>query len=377
LEHEPEGLLIPRLPPIDQFICRALLGQPAEWGSLDALDSDRFLDRCRHHGVAALLFQRRRNRHDFASWPDPVRGELERFAMAGVAQELLRARHLEHLLKNLARQGIPCILTKGEALARTLYATPGTRSRSDSDLFIPVAAVEAVRRSVVRLGYRIVPPVYKSHQFTVMRPGNASGNVRFDIHWRILNAPRYARVLSFEEVHERSAAVPDLPGARMPCHEHALLIACMHRFSNARHDRNRLIWICDIDALVEAMDEPRLAQFAAIAVEKGVQAECLDGLQPAQQCFGTAVPDGVKARLERARPPESWTYRLARSQPGLLIADWRELPGATARWGLVRELFVPSAPSLLARYRKESRLWLPVLYARRLLGGLLGRLTVR
>lgn len=374
---EPQGLLIPTLPPIDRFICQALRGQPAEWCSLDTLEATGFLDRCRHHGIAALLFQRCRDSGEFAGWPERVRGELERLAVAGVAQELLRARHLEFLLDDLARQDIPCLLTKGEALARTLYATPGTRSRSDSDLFIPVAAIEEVKRSVVRLGYRIVSPVYKSRQFTVMRPGSASGDVRFDVHWRILNAPRYARALSFEEAHGRSVAVPDLQHARTLCHHDALLLACMHRFSNVRHDRNRLIWICDVDALARAMDEPGLSQFASIAVEKDVRVECLDGLRRAEQCFGTAVPERVKARLESPQPPPSRAHKLARSRPGQLIADWCELPGATARLGLAKELFLPPARTLLARYGKDNRLWLPVLYARRLLDGLAGRMTLR
>jgi hypothetical protein len=376
LEHEPEGLLNAAAATIDRFLCQALRGEPAPWSALEPLVPDaEFVERSRHHGVQALLFCLMKSRPEWHDWPVVVRGALEQSHKALVAQDLMRQHYLATLVGALADRGVRCLLTKGEALARTLYATPGTRSRSDSDLFIPVAAIEDVRRSVVGLGYRIVSPVYKSRQFTVMRPGSTSGDVRFDIHWRILNAPRYARVLSFEEAHGRSAVVPGLQNARMLCHQDALLLACMHRFGNARHDRNRLIWICDVDALVGAMGERGLLQFASIAVEKEVQVECLDGLRRAEQCFGTVVPESVKARLESPRPPASWARKLARSQPGLLIADWCELPGAAARSRLAKELFFPSARTLLARYGKYNRLWLPVLYVRRLLDGLFGRMT--
>jgi hypothetical protein len=378
LEHEPEELLNAASATIDRFLCQALRGEPAPWSALEPLVPDaEFVERSRHHGVQALLFCLMKSRPEWHDWPVVVRGALEQSHKALVAQDLMRQHYLATLVGALADRGVRCLLTKGEALARTLYATPGTRSRSDSDLFIPVAAIEDVRRSVVGLGYRIVSPVYKSRQFTVMRPGSTSGDVRFDIHWRILNAPRYARVLSFEEAHGRSAVVPGLQNARMLCHQDALLLACMHRFGNARHDRNRLIWIYDIDALVRAMGDSALLRFASIAVDKDVQAECLDGLLRAAECFGTVLPDWVRARIESPRPQVSWTRRFSRSQPGLLIADWRELQSGKARSGLVNELFIPSAGSLLARYNKNSRLWLPVLYTRRLLGGLFGRLTLR
>lgn len=375
---EPEGLLNHTTSVIDEFLCRALKGESASWTTLEGqVSPDELLQRCCHHGVAALLFQNLRERSGFAGWPEPVRAGLERLAAAGVAQELLRARHLGRLLRDLSHRGIPCLLTKGEALARTLYDTPGIRSRSDSDVFIPVAAITDVTKSIEKLGYRIVSPVYKSRQFTVMRTGDPSANVRFDIHWRILNAPRYARLLSFEEAYQRSVTVPGLPDARALCHTDALLLACVHRFGNARHDRNRLIWLYDIEALARALGESALSRFATIAIEKGVQGECLDGLRHARECFGVAIPEDLEARLGCPGPPEPWIRRLGRSRPGLLVADWNELPGSAARTGLIRELFLPPARGLLDRYQKTSRLWLPVLYLRRMLGGLFGRLTLR
>lgn len=377
-DQQSEGLLSRTTLEIDEFLCRALRGEKPCWATLDGdVSAEEFLEQCRHHGVAALLFHNVRQRQDFANWPERVRAELERFAVAGVAQEMLRARHLGRLLGELLHQGIPCLLTKGEALARTLYDMPGTRSRSDSDVFIPVAAIADVRNSVEKLGYRIVSPVYRGRQFTVMRTGDSSGNVRFDIHWRILNAPRYARLLSFEDAYERSVTVPGLPDARTLCHPDALLLACMHRFGNARHDRNRLIWLYDIDVLARSLDESAWSRFASTALEKGVQEECLDGLHHARECFGVAIPEGIAARLGHPGPPEVWMRKLSRSQLGLLCADWRELPDSAARIGLARELFCPPNRELLDRYQKTSRLWLPVLYARRLLGGLLGHLTQR
>ena len=80
------------------------------------------------------------------------------------------------------------------------------------------------------LGYRVASTVYKSHQFTVVRPAMNRYSIRFDIHWRILNSPRFARVLSFEEAFEGSREVPGMSPMRILSDSDALMLACMHRF---------------------------------------------------------------------------------------------------------------------------------------------------
>jgi hypothetical protein len=373
---EPEGLL-KQNHAIDRFLCRALRGEPEPWSVLGAVSAEEFIARCRHHGVAGLLFQGMRSSTGWPEWPPSVKQALEQSGMAGVAQDLLRKHHLQRLLQELQERNIPCLLTKGEALAKGLYPTPGTRARSDIDLFIRIADILAVRNLVQSLGYRVFPPIFKSHQFTVMRQDDPAGVIRFDIHWRILNDPRYARSLSFEAAFANSLEVPELAPARMLCSEDALLLACMHRFGSTRHDPDRLIWITDIHALVSAMDGDALERFAAKAREKNLQRECLDGLRRAQDCFHTQVPPDL---MERLGVPEDRRPRggsLAQSHLGLLLHDWRQLPDAQSRLGLLQELFLPSGEQLLRKYRKISRLWLPVLYLRQIVGGIYDRLMLR
>jgi hypothetical protein len=68
---------------------------------------------------------------------------------------------------------------------------------------------------------------------------------------------------------------------------------------------------------------------------------------------------------------------LAESNLGLLIDDWKCLRDWQARRTLLAELFFPDAESLLRKYGKESRLWLPLLYLHHGLRGITRRLTLR
>jgi hypothetical protein len=374
----PQGLLIDLNPTIDELICRALRGGPSPWAELEPhVHTREFLERAEHHGVQALLYHRMRDREEWQAWPNAVRNGLEQASKAGVAQEMLRTHHLARVLEEFDRAGVRCLLMKGEALALSHYVTPGTRARCDSDLFIPPGDIEAAKQAVLDANLSILSQIYKSHQFTVNRAGDSFGVVQFDVHWRISNHPQFARAISFEDAFEASVNVPGMEKVRMLNSVDALLLACMHRMGNERHDRDRLIWINDIHALTTTMDIDELIEFAAKAVSLDVQAACLDGLSRSIACFSTPVPDRVIKILQSPELRSPFLVRIARSHLGLLINDWRILADRRSRLGLLRELFWPSSSYLLRKYDKNSKLWLPVLYVRQILGGAFDRLSLR
>jgi hypothetical protein len=366
------------LPLIDDFLCRALRGEPAPWSSLDPkVASAEFLVRCEHQGVQSLLYHTARLRDDWVDWPPEVQHTLEESSKTRVAQEMLRAHYLRKLLNSFADRKVACLLTKGEALANTLYPTPGTRARCDSDLFIRIVDIDAARRAALDVGFVIVSPVYKTHQFVVRRRGETPDVFEFDVHWRILNASRFACTLSFEGVFQNSIQLPGLEPARGLNAIDSLLLACMHRAGSDWHDRERLIWIYDIHLLVSAMTPAQLDEFAAKAVRLDVQRSCLEGLTRANECFGTAVPKKIMQKLASPEAPRTLRRRYVQSNLGLLIDDWKQLPDARARRALLRELFLPSPESLLHKYGKEDRRWLPLLRLRQVLGGLAERISLR
>lgn len=375
---KPEGLLNKLNHIIDRFLCQALRGEPALWEELPSnISAVELYDRCQHHGVSALLYHAMHHRPEWPGWPRKLRRELDEASKSGIAQDMLRAHHLQLLLTSLRQQGLRVILTKGEALAASHYTTPGTRARCDSDLFISITELMHVQQAVLDAGFEIHSPIYKSHQFTVTRMLDPSHNVRFDIHWRIQNAPRFARVLSFEEAYAGSAELAELGGTRGLNVIDALLLACIHRCGNERHDRDRLIWIYDIHLLLSSLTDSGRKDFAQKAVNRNVQKACWDGVCRAITSFHTAVPDQVQELLRAPELKQTWSRKYAESNLGLLVDDWQLLPNRQARLGLIRELFIPSSDALLNKYHKTSKYWLPFLYFRQILGGFTERLLLR
>jgi hypothetical protein len=311
------------------------------------------------------------------SWPQELRSSLREISKAQVAQELLRGHYLRELLTRFAAVGIRCLLIKGEALACTLYPLPGTRTRGDSDIFIAIADIAKAREAAADCGYVISSPMYKSHQFTIKGTGAGADVFEFDVHWRLLNAPRFARKISFDEGYQRSIELPGKQSARTLNTVDTLLLHCMHRSGSDWHDRNRLIWLYDIHLLLSSMTAEQQLAFVDRALQLDVQSECLDGLTKARGCYDTSIPPSLELALARSQGQRTVARRFAESNLGLLIDDWKCLQDWQARRTLLAELFFPDAESLLRKYGKESRFWLPLLYLRHGLRGISRRLTLR
>ncbi len=333
------GLLSTNQNSVEAILCRILLGEAVSWSSLASEASPELvLEKCRHHGVEALVFHSMNGSQAWNSWPDEVTSRLELGSKAGIAQDMLRSHHLNVLLQEFQRQGIPCLITKGEALAISHYPIPGTRHRGDSDLFISLRDIEAALEAVSNVGFAVVSSIYKTHQFSVRPSGESLSGVQFDIHWRISNHPRFARTISFDSGFESGAEIKQLANARMLSPVNSLLLACMHRAGNCNHDPNRLIWIYDIQLLIESLAESQWHDFVCAAVQLKVQGECLDGLRMAEKYFDASIPDWVSRRLKLAEQSGSRKDRYEQSYLALLIDDWKHLSGWKSRVGLFREL---------------------------------------
>lgn len=367
-----------QLSEMDDFLCRILRGEVPAWpAAYDRHFAQSFLRQSLHHGVQALVFDHAHGAPQWDGWPDEVKAGLAAALRAGVAFDLLRTHEVAEFLQELRRRGIAFLLTKGAALARTHYTNSALRTRCDTDLFIDLQDIERVRMALLESGYEVVPPLYKSHQFMGVSRRRAEAPVIFDIHWRILNAPRFARVIDFTAAVDRSVPAPGLDACRTLCAVDALLLACMHRKGSAQHDEDRLIWLYDIHLLLDAMTPGQLAEFAGRAVHKKVQAACLDGLEQAKARFHTEIPAAMLVQLATAEPLATLSRRFHASNLSLLMDDLRCLPGMRSSLGLLGELFFPSPDSLMSKYGRKNRFWLPLLYLQQLLGGMVRRLSLR
>lgn len=361
----------------ERVICSILRGESVTWPDSDEWSDGVFFEVCLQNGVAALVYYHLKQAGDLGRFPASLRDRLKDHYLQASAVELGRAGALAMVLKECSADGITPLLLKGVAVSYTHYPFPGLRERCDTDLFIRFEDIRPFLRVMARMGYRVAYPVYKSHQFVCINP-QSSFSDSLDVHWRISNYSRFARVLAFREAFDRSVLIPAIPGgARALSAGDALLLACVHLAANPLRDASRLIWVYDVHLVLTAMDPGELLGFAKRAVVKQVQDACLQAVEKSRHCFATAIPAEVLELL--SAPPEPLTVgkKIARSNLGLLWNDVHELPGISDKLALLRELFFPPKEYLLHLYGKSGWLWVLWLYLRYIGGGIGKRLMLK
>jgi hypothetical protein len=353
------------------LIAAFLRGDVTRWSDL-ALDAQTFLDLCREHEVEGLCFERLSKLDSTAGWPRQVWEELSDAARTRAAEELLRKAEIRRVVAALADAGIRPILLKGTPLAYTVYDSPASRPRADTDVIVSGADVEAARQVMRSLSYVETVQCHELlSQFEVQRCDRFGVIHAFDVHWSISTQPVFAGLLTYDALLLRAVAVPALGGSAVaPCRVDALLLSCVHPAMHHRNDE-RLLWILDIHLLASGLSPAELDEFEALARMKKVVAICRRGLQQAQAVFGTLVAADLIGRLKRTAGPEPSAAYLAseRRWHHETIASLRALPRLGDRARLVREVLLPSPGYMLGAYGLRDKplgTWLlPALYVHR------------
>ena len=251
------------------------------------------------------------------------------------------------------------LVTKGTALAYTLYPSPDLRPRTDVDLLIDERDLEPVRAAFASIGFRETVSVLRQHMFYRVDANRIMQS--YDVHLDITNNATTAGVLHYAELRDRAMTIPAL-GAVAPSHEDALLYACVHRVVH-HHDVDRLIWLYDVDLLYDVVDRE---VFWRRAAERRVITICRHSIALARGWFGGEtgeMPPAVDGE------PSAVFLDHDRSRAALLAGDLAALSSWRQRLQVIRTLAFPPAAYMEQAFGVRSPVLLPIMYVWRGLRG--------
>ena len=354
--------------PIEEFA--EVLWRPAH---LDLLVSrygaDEVLTRARQEGIAPYL-----------AWCAPSSTVLADTRRIAVLDEAVRQPAMVAACDALGVARLRPLVFKGGAWAYTTYPEPWCRPRMDLDLLVPHDARARACAALKAAGFTPsgrIPGDYVNHQEAFTRSLAPGVTFTVDLHWQISNRPMVAAALPEAALLARALPAPFAgPHAWQADDIDSLLIACLHPVAH-HPDHVLLMWWLDVARLAETVPADRLEAVRARAVQAGAAGLVAHALGEARRwCYGTdpAVP-ALSAEFRQALASVgSSDASLALLNParGLLTDAWsdlRALPTTRARLELAREHLLPPAAFMYTSYGTTRRWLLPVLHARRLVGG--------
>ena len=347
------------------------LSGAGSWQSLKDQDADALHDCAVDHGLDALVWAG----IAAADTAPELRALLEPRVRAAATRDLFIQRDLQAVVAALDAADVPALITKGTALAYTVYSQPWLRPRIDSDLLVRHDDLDAAIAALEACGYSRSDALSTgdlvSHQVALERIDAHDVHHVLDLHWKIVNPHIVADALSFEELWRTAQPVPALgPSARVPSDAGSIALACVHRLAH-HFGQDRSIWLYDLKLLAERLTPDGWSALRQLACEHKIAGFVLDGLRATRERFGISLPADFEEALAAAAPTEpSLAYVTGPvSKRDGLMTDLAALPSWRHRVKLLREHAFPPAAYMQQRYGTHARWLLPALYVHRIATG--------
>jgi hypothetical protein len=377
------------LSPQEKLIVSSLKGDLATWPQSEPSGfADSFIEVSATQSTHPLIFHQLNSNPCLDSWPANVRDSLKQEAQRFAAIDMIRMHELTTVLEKLANNGVRPLIFKGTALAYSHYRTPSLRTRNDTDLLIDDTDKGKVDALLEKSGYRqpnAISGDLVSYESCYRKTDKFGVSHVLDVHTRVNNSQIFARSLTYTELSDDARSVPALgPAARALSPVHALLLACLHRAAHMRYiayfngdepyyEGNLLIWLYDVHLLAINMNQDEWDRFMALAAEKKLRAICLDALRITMQCFHTDVPARVVTSLSVDVKSEASAVYLTGNATRVFVNEVRAIPGIHRKLLFLWENVFPPAEYIRQKYDEHHDIWLPVLYLRRIILGLIKR----
>ena len=347
---------------------------------------------------------------------DAVPRDVLRRMWLGYRATVLRNRAVADLAADLGRRlsaaSVSCILLKGAALVRTLYADPGLRHVGDLDLLVDERDVPRAASLLDVMGFRRFGRPLRTEwptcEFHLVYVRDGHGSIPVELHWRLFE-DYLPYVFDLAEVRRRALPVAGLPAGMLTMSpEHELAHLCLHLERHALVYRSlierpdwlqllvmprglaRLAWLYDVALYLqrhgETLDWDRLV---ADARRWAIDARLRVVLELCERTLHVGAPAEVIRALGRRRPGfvEGGAHRAIialnrvsesvgrRRAPSRRLLGWLDFLGdrATGWSHMWNSVFPPAsylaarhpgrAPTIRLRARHVATMMPPVLHA--------------
>jgi len=239
------------------YIVAAVRNEPRKPPEISDAEWDRTINLLSQHGILPVI------RSHVRLWPDAFRPplrimvSLDQVYVRSAARNLLIESQVRSVLTGLQDAGVPVLIIKGQALARTIYPDLVLRHSNDIDLLVKPEDVDRCDKVLRNMGYSC-----QFRSFTQSELGGyhdsyfPSGiGVNIEIHWTLsctynLFPDGWLDAVFSRKIPLRSNTIT---GYTLHPSDHLLYLVFHNIF---QHDQIRLDWVYDMALLMALLKAP-------------------------------------------------------------------------------------------------------------------------
>ena len=316
------------------------------------------LERLAFHGIAPFL----NSAAPFPpSWPEAVAQEIRKTAGLVSFWETTHRQAMSLLVEAFVRAGIPIVITKGTALAYSVYPQPSLRRRGDTDIIILSGNRKRARAVLAACGFSRDPaprPLQEDwHYESAIGIGHA-----VDVHWRLNASAAISRMLErgrcFDDRMPLEGLSPDAQAMGLVGN---LVLTSVNRHSHGTmgyhigdqkmFETDRLIWAIDIYLLTSRFSDDDWSNVVEQARITGTAPIVRAGLAFAERALGARIPAAVMTDLgAQAAGHDVAAYFATKSGFRRLWMDLTASPGMRAKARVILRVMFASDAFLAERF---------------------------
>lgn len=270
------------------------------------------------HGLTMLL-DRRLHRAGPDVVPEDLLQRLKTYALHIKGRNLYLTSELFDVLELLASHQIPAIPLRGPILGQSLYGDPALRPFDDLDILLRRSDVMKAKDLLLDRGYRPNYQLTRTQEEVFLHYqcqyhfSRGDRITCLELHWELM--PRFfCFSLEADRLWDRleSMSIGNVH-VRGFCPEDSLLTLCVHA---AKHLWWKLIWVCDVDRLIEMHRSLDWEQVLERARKSGGTRMLRLGLFLAHDLLGTGLPAALLREVQGDSAVRSLAERVRRRLPG-------------------------------------------------------------
>jgi hypothetical protein len=269
-----------------------------------------------NHGVGPLLYVNLRAM-DRDTIPPAALSTLRLHMQQVFITNSLMVQELLKILTVFDAHHLYAIPYKGPTLGTSAYGNLALRPFGDLDIWIPQHDLKKGKALLLSLGYQPGIPdngqgedthIRTHHDYPFFRK-EKDIVLNVELQWGVTEAP-FSCPIAFQPLWERRQTVS--LGRNVPslCVEDTLLVLCIH---GTKHGWNKLMWICDIAALLRPQTQIDWTTLVREAEKLGGSRMLFFGLHLANVLLDALLPPQISRRIN-ANPFPSSLVRHVRNE---------------------------------------------------------------